>query len=133
MVPRGPAHTESGLQILRFRIFKSPEIFTYDIKKYHYIYNYDIGSCRGTEKQIEKNKRRATRLQRKVEALRKIDLDHICSQFSGLTDPPSTDAVEQALSEAVKSGDCSEAPSQAAADQQSSGLTVFLSVGVKGL
>ena len=79
---------------------------------------------RGTEKQIEKNKRRVTRLQRKVEALRKIDLEHICSQFSGLTDPPSTDAVEQALSEAVMSGDCSKTPSQPAADQQPSGLTV---------
>lgn len=64
-----------------------------------------------------------------MEALRKIDLEHICSQFSGLTDPPLTDAVEQALSEAVKSGDCLKAPTQSADNQQPSGLMVSLNRG----
>ena len=92
-------------------------------QNYYYYY-------RGTEKQIEKNKRRATRLQRRVEALRKIDLEYICSQFSRLTGPPSTDAIEQALSEAAMLGDCSKSPSQAVVNQQPesepSGLTVCL-------
>jgi len=73
---------------------------------------------RGNEKQIEKNKRRAARLYKKVEALRKVDLEQICSQFSELTDPPSTEAIEQALLETIK---LEMNPSSCLTDQHNSG------------
>lgn len=76
---------------------------------------------RGTGKQIEKNKRRATRLQKQVQALRKVDLKQICSQFSEQADPPSVDAIEQALSEAVVSKDGPEGPAQSLTDQEHAG------------
>lgn len=58
-----------------------------------------------------------------MEALRRIDLEQICSQFNELTGPPSTSTIERALSEAVASEDHPKAPSQSLTDhQQHSGL-----------
>lgn len=62
-----------------------------------------------------------------MEALRKIDLEQICSQFNDLTGPPSTNTIERALSEAVASEDHPKAPSQSLADhQQHSGNDFFI-------
>ena len=54
-------------------------------------------------------------------ALRQVDLEQICSQFSELTDPPSTEAIKLVLSEAIKVEYCSKDPSSCLIDQHHSG------------
>ena len=64
---------------------------------------------RGTEKQLEKNKRRVERLQRKLEALRRLSVDHVCGLVTEEATEETTSwsttisAVEQAIAQAVTS------------------------------